>query len=101
MTNNKVGYYALAEQLASEEYREFLKYVENYGIYQPDTLTLRGTVPDPAQITPIGLNGGRLAEAMSDLITYVDGDLMIGGVCESLGSSMGYSELWIVAATAS
>lgn len=79
-TNNKVGYYALAEQLASEEYREFLKYVENYGIYQPDTLTLRGTVPDPAQITPIGLNGGRLAEAMSDLITYVDGDLMFGSM---------------------
>ena len=79
-TNNKVGYYALAEQLASKEYREFLKYVENYGIYQPDTLTLRGTVPDPAQITPIGLNGGRLAEAMSDLITYADGDLMFGSM---------------------
>ena len=31
-TNNKVGYYALAEQLAKDEYREFLKYIENYGI---------------------------------------------------------------------
>lgn len=77
-TNNKVGYYALAEQLARDEYRDFLKYIENYGIYQPDTLTLRGTVPDPAQIMPIGLNGGRLAEAMADLITYDDGDLMFG-----------------------
>ena len=79
-TNNKVGYYALAEQLAKDEYREFLKYIENYGIYQPDTLTLRGTVPDPAQTMPIGLNGGRLAEAMADLITYVDGDLMFGSM---------------------
>ena len=77
-TNNKVGYFPLASQLAGDEYRDFLKYIENYGIYQPDTLTLRGTVPDPAQINPVGLNGGRLAEAMSDLFLDVDGDLMFG-----------------------
>lgn len=77
-TNNKVGYFALAEQLAADEYSDFLRYIENYGIYQPDTLTLRGTIPDPVQINPIGLNGGRLAEAMSDLLTTVDGDVMFG-----------------------
>ena len=77
-TNNKVGYFALAEQLATDEYRDFLRYIENYGIYQPDTLTLRGTVPDPVQANPIGLNGGRLAEAMSDLLSVVDGDVMFG-----------------------
>lgn len=79
-TNNKVGYFALAEQLATDEYREFLKYLENYGIYQPDTLTLRGTVPDPVQANPIGLNGGRLAEAMADLLSLEDGDLMFGSM---------------------
>lgn len=79
-TNNKVGYYALSEQLATEEYRDFLRYIENYGIYQPDTLTLRGTVPDPVQTNPIGLNGGRLAEAMSDLLSTVDGDIMFGSM---------------------
>lgn len=79
-TNNKVGYYALSEQLATEEYIDFLKYIENYAIYQPDTLTLRGTVPDPVQTNPIGLNGGRLAEAMSDLLSTVDGDIMFGSM---------------------
>lgn len=79
-TNNKVGYYALSEQLATEEYRDFLKYIENYGIYQPDTLTLRGSVPDPVQTNPIGLNGGRLAEAMSDLLSIADGDIMFGSM---------------------
>lgn len=79
-TNNKVGYYALSEQLATEEYVDFLKYIENYAIYQPDTLTLRGTVPDPVQTNPIGLNGGRLAEAMSDLLSTVDGDIMFGSM---------------------
>ncbi len=77
-TNNKVGYFALAEQLSLNEYREFLKYVENYAIYQPDTLTLRGTLPDPVQTNPIGLNGGRLAEALSELLTEKDEDLMFG-----------------------
>lgn len=79
-TNNKVGYFALAEQLATDEYTEFLKYLENYGIYQPDTLTLRGTVPDPVQANPVGLNGGRLAEAMADLLYLEDGDLMFGNM---------------------
>ncbi len=79
-TNNKVGYFALAEQLATDEYSDFLRYIENYGIYQPDTLTLRGTIPDPVQTNPIGLNGGRLAEAMSDLLTTVDGDVMFGSM---------------------
>lgn len=39
-----------------------------YGIFQPNTMILRGTVPDPNQTTPIGLNGGRLAEAIDALI---------------------------------
>lgn len=77
-TNNKVGYFALAEQLSGPDYKEFMKYIEGYGIYQPDTLTLRGTIPDPMQTNPIGLNGGRLAEAMADLLYSQDDDLMFG-----------------------
>lgn len=76
--NNKVGYYTISEALSGKDYVEAGKYVADYGIYQPDTLTLRGTVPDPIQVNPIGLNGGRLAEAMSDLFYENDGDLMFG-----------------------
>lgn len=61
--NNKVGYYSLSEKLTGEEYTSMGNYISGYGIYQPDTLTLRGNVADPTQITPIGLNGGRLADA--------------------------------------
>ena len=81
--NNKIGYFTVAEALASEEYISAGKYISNYGIYQPDTLTLRGTVPDPTQVSPIGLNGGRLAEAMGDLIKVIDGDLMFGRLAMS------------------
>ncbi len=78
--NNKIGYFSVTEALASDEYISAAKYISDYGIYQPDTLTLRGTVPDPTQVSPIGLNGGRLAEAMDDLIKVIDGDLMFGSL---------------------
>ncbi len=76
--NNKVGYYTISESLSGKNYIEAGKYIADYGIYQPNTLTLRGTVPDPIQINPIGLNGGRLAEAISDLFHMNNGDLMFG-----------------------
>ena len=78
--NSRIGYYSLAEVLASEEYISAGRYIGNYGIYQPDTLTLRGTVADPTQVFPIGLNGGRLAEAVSDLLKVVDEDLKFGSL---------------------
>ena len=78
--NNKIGYFTVAEALAYDEYISAAKYISDYTIYQPDTLTLRGTVPDPTQVSPIGLNGGRLAEAMDELIKVRDGDLMLGSL---------------------
>jgi len=43
-------------------------------------MTLRGTIPDPNQTTPIGLNGGRLAEAIKALIHEEDGELYFGNL---------------------
>ena len=66
--NNKIGYFTISEALSGKDYVQAAKYIGDYGIYQPDTLTLRGTVADPIQTNPIGLNGGRLAEAIQDLL---------------------------------
>lgn len=41
-------------------------------------MTLKGSLPDPNQMTPIGLNGGRLAEALQDLIKETDGECYLG-----------------------
>lgn len=46
---------------------------KNYAIYQPNTQALRGTLPDPYQVNPIGLCGGRLAEAIEEIMSK-DGD---------------------------
>lgn len=45
-----------------------IKRFKDYVIYQPNTQALRGTLPDPFQISPVGLCGGRLAEAIGEII---------------------------------
>ena len=47
---------------------ENLRSFKNYAIYQPNTQALRGTLPDPYQVNPIGLCGGRLAEAIEEIM---------------------------------
>lgn len=54
------------EELA--EVRTEIEKFKNYAIYQPNTQALRGTLPDPYQVNPIGLCGGRLAEAIEEII---------------------------------
>ena len=42
--------------------------IKNYGIYDPNTSTLRGTQTDSSQRDPLGLFGGRLAESLTQLL---------------------------------
>lgn len=67
--NSKAGLAALqlvdlpVENAASQ----LLKRLQNYAIYCPNTPTLRGLIPDGQTREPVGLSGGRLAEAVGDL----------------------------------
>lgn len=79
-SNNYIGFFLLDDKPELEQGRSIVKYFENYGIFQPNTLTLRGTVADPNQMTPIGLNGGRLAEALEDIIYRKDEDMFLGSL---------------------
>ncbi|EFL52990.1 SMC domain protein [Solidesulfovibrio fructosivorans JJ]] len=47
-----------------------LESLNDYAIYCPNTPTLRGTNPDLQQRAPVGLSGGRLAEALRELQSY-------------------------------
>lgn len=40
--------------------------LKNYAIFTPQTPILRGLAPDPQQMAPLGLSGGRLADAVRD-----------------------------------
>ena len=76
--NNYIGFFLIDEDQELIEGRKIANDFSKYGIFQPNTMVLRGTVPDSNQMTPIGLNGGRLAEALQDLIKESDGDTFFG-----------------------
>jgi predicted ATPase len=46
---------------------QFLKELRQFAIFAPDTATLRGLNTDPQSREPVGLSGGRLAEAVNDV----------------------------------
>lgn len=78
--NNRIGFFLIDEDRTLANGRGIAEKFRNYGIFQPNTLTLRGTVADPNQMAPIGLNGGRLAEALQDIIKEDDGDIRFGSL---------------------
>ncbi len=56
-----------------------LQQLQQFAIYCPNTPTLRGLIPDPQTRDPVGLAGGRLAEAVDDLRAWSeanDSDVM-------------------------
>ncbi len=57
----------LAEIAPSAPVSIFLKSLAAFSIYQPDTPFLRGAVEDRSIREPLGLSGGRLAEAVDEL----------------------------------
>ena len=58
----------LAEIDAADPAATFLKTLSGYNIYSPDTPVLRGLMQDTQMREPVGLSGGRLAEAVSEVI---------------------------------
>lgn len=63
-----------------EDVRPTIEVFRQYAIYQPTTLVLRGNAPDTSQEIPLGLNGGRLAEAIGDLLHNEDDDMYFGSL---------------------
>lgn len=79
--DNKVGMLMLQPDEKLEALRPTIEAFRDYAIYQPVTPVLRGTIPDSTQKLPLGINGGRLAEAIEDLLyENDDGDPMFGSM---------------------
>jgi energy-coupling factor transporter ATP-binding protein EcfA2 len=70
--NPSAGYAALktVELLADSSANQLLQELGRFAIYTPDTATLRGLISDPQSRDPVGLNGGRLAEAVEFLFRH-------------------------------
>lgn len=74
-----VGLYLQEPDLAKSIASDVVEALRDFAIYQPNTQTLRGTQIDLYQNSPLGLCGGRLAEAIDELLhTSEDGDVYLG-----------------------
>jgi len=62
-------YQAFGEQ---ERSAGLIEDIEKYGIYSPSTPILRGVSPDTSNRAPLGLYGGRLAEALFEVVREAD-----------------------------
>lgn len=69
--NPEAGYAALkfVELEPDSEAGELLTTLQQYAIFSPDTATLRGLDSDPQSREPVGLSGGRLAEAVDEIFS--------------------------------
>jgi predicted ATPase len=68
--NAEQGYAALksVEWDQTNPARDILELLRNYSIYCANTPTLRGLAPDQQLREPVGLSGGRLPDAISELL---------------------------------
>lgn len=65
---------------------ELLKLLQGYVIYSPTTSVLRGVAPETQPKHPVGLSGGELPRAVSDLLRQRKEDAPIRRICkETLG----------------
>jgi len=79
-SNNYIGLFLIDDAVDLKVRRKIAEEFSSYGIFQPNTIILRGTAPDMSQTAPIGLNGGRLAEAIKALIRFKDGEVFFGNL---------------------
>ncbi|MBF0495616.1 MAG: AAA family ATPase [Deltaproteobacteria bacterium] len=81
--NSEQGIAALSvvEMDESDPAVQLMNILRDYAIYAPNTMMLRGLTSDPQTREPVGLAGGRLAEAVGELKTLARGtDFMNDGL---------------------
>lgn len=68
--NPEAGLIALktVEMTECEHALALVSDLRDFAVYTPDTPTLRGIVPDGQQRQPVGLSGGKLANALSEVL---------------------------------
>lgn len=73
-TDSTVGFAALklAEVAPDSAASVFMKSLLEYGIYSADTPILHGWTLDQQEREPVGLGGGRLAEAIAEILADTD-----------------------------
>jgi predicted ATPase len=73
---------------------QLLRLLQSYSIYAPTTASLRGIVSDPQTRAPVGLTGGRLAEAVSELSRLFKKNQLIQEVVEDIYELIDWADVF-------
>jgi len=74
----------LVELKESNPAVHFMNLLRDYAIYAPNTLMLRGLTSDPQTREPVGLSGGRLAEAVQELKSLAQNNNFLADALEEV-----------------
>ncbi len=66
--------------------------IQNYVIYSPTTSVLRGVAPESEPRHPLGLSGGRLPEAVRELLSYRSESKHIQNTCSEALNLIGWAK---------
>ena len=78
---------------------DLLKLLQGYAIFSPTTSVLRGVSQDPQQRQPVGLSGGDLPRAISELLKQRRHDDLSRRICEDVLNLIDWADKIIVRAT--
>jgi predicted ATPase len=84
--NPEQGYAALkvVDLESADPALRLMDALRDYSIYSPNTPTLRGLVQDQQSREPVGLSGGRLAEAIEELLAHAKTDPGLSNVIDDV-----------------
>lgn len=78
--DDSVGMLMLEKDEKLFEARPSIERMKDYAVYQPSTPVLRGVLQESEPVIPVGLNGGRLAEAIQEILCEKDGEAFFESV---------------------
>jgi len=78
-----------------------MRRLQNYVIYTPTTPVLRGVAPETQPTQPLGLSGGRLPEAVQELLLGRLENEFAKGVCKEALNLIGWAKSYGAAAASS
>ena len=92
-TNPERGLAALkAAQITTGAALDLLRLLQGYVIFSPATSVLRGVAPEPQPRQPVGLSGGNLSGAISDLLEQRKRDESSRRICREVRGLIDWAE---------
>lgn len=89
-TENGLAALKIVELSEGEEALDLMRRLQNYVIFSPTTPVLRGVAPENQPRVPVGLSGGRLPEAVLELLSQRENSEHAKKICQDIFKLIGW-----------